>query len=259
MYSIKEYRIPGTLEEADKLLHEKKSNTLIAGGMWLRMSNRRIDTAVDLSRAGLDIIIETQDSVRIGAMVTLHQLEEDPVTAVLWGGVLAQAVKPIVGIQFRNSATVGASVYSRFGFSDVITALLALDAQVTLYRGGVMSLEDFLKAPYSKDILTWITVPKGANAGYASLRRSSTDFPLLAVCVSNSDGKYRVSVGARPNKAMRCPKAEACLEINDIEGACEAVKLMPYGTNLRGSREYRAEMSAVLLTRALENMGEVKA
>lgn len=258
MYSIKEYRVPTSLEEADRLLHEKKSNTLIAGGMWLRMSNKKIDTAVDLSRAGLDLIVEDKDSVRIGAMVPLRQLEENPLTASLWGGVLAKAVKPVVGIQFRNSATVGASVFSRFGFSDVITALLALNARVTLYRGGEMSVEDFLKSPLKKDIMSCITVPKGAMAGYATLRRSSTDFPVLAVCVSEKDGAYRVSVGARPNKAMRCEKTEAALSAGDVNAACEAIKKLPYGTNLRASAEYRKEMSAVLLLRALDDMGEVR-
>lgn len=259
VYSIKEYRIPATLEEADTLLHEKKSNTLIAGGMWLHMTGKKIDTAVDLSRAGLDLIIENENSVRIGAMVPLRELEVNPAVSELWNGVLAKAVSPIVGTQFRNSATVGASVFSRFGFSDVITALLALNARVTLYRGGEMGLEEFLNSPLKKDILTWITVPKGTHAGYASLRRSSTDFPVLAVCVSEMNGKHIVSVGARPNKAMRCVKAEACLDAGDINGAREAIKTMPYGTNLRGSAEYRKEMSAVLLMRALFEMGEVPA
>ena len=165
MYSIKEYRSPATLEEADTLLHEKKSNTLIAGGMWLHMTGKKIDTAVDLSRAGLDLIIENENSVRIGAMVPLRELEVNPAVSELWNGVLAKAVSPIVGTQFRNSATVGASVFSRFGFSDVITALLALNARVTLYRGGEMGLEEFLNSPLKKDILTWITVPKGTHAG----------------------------------------------------------------------------------------------
>ena len=257
MYSIKEYRIPATLEEADRLLHEKKSNTLIAGGMWLHMTAKKIDTAVDLSKLGLDLIAENDTEVRIGAMVTLRDLELNPVTSALWGGVLAEAVKPIVGTQFRNSATVGASVFSRFGFSDVITALLALGAKVTLYRGGEMGLNEFLNSPMKKDILTHITVPKGALAGYASLRRSSTDFPVLAVCAAKKDGVYSVSVGARPHKAMRCEKAEACLNAGDVNGAYAAIKEMPYGSNLRGSAEYRREMSAVLLERVLIDMGEV--
>ena len=42
----------------------------------------------------------------------------------------------IVGVPFRNCATVGGSVFSRFGFSDLTCALLALDASVVLYRGG---------------------------------------------------------------------------------------------------------------------------
>ena len=39
---------------------------------------------------------------------------------------MREAVRHIVGVQFRNCATVGGSVYGRFGFSDVLTLLLAL-------------------------------------------------------------------------------------------------------------------------------------
>ena len=36
-------------------------------------------------------------------------------------GAVREAVRHIVGVQFRNCATVGGSIYGRFGFSDVLT------------------------------------------------------------------------------------------------------------------------------------------
>ena len=36
----------------------------------------------------------------------------------------------IVGVQFRNCATVGGSIYGRYGFSDVLTMFLGMDTWV---------------------------------------------------------------------------------------------------------------------------------
>ena len=56
---------------------------------------------------------------------------------------MREAVRSIVGVQFRNLATVGGSIWGRFGFSDVLTLFLALDTRVLLYRAGEISLREF--------------------------------------------------------------------------------------------------------------------
>ena len=58
-------------------------------------------------------------------------------------GAVKDAFRHIVGVQFRNLATVGGSLFGRFGFSDVLTLLLALDCDVELYKGGIMSIQEF--------------------------------------------------------------------------------------------------------------------
>ena len=50
-------------------------------------------------------------------------------------GAVKEALRHIIGVQLRNTATVGGSVWGRFGFSDVITLLLAMDTLVVLYCG----------------------------------------------------------------------------------------------------------------------------
>ena len=49
-------------------------------------------------------------------------------------GAVRDALKDIVGVQFRNLATVGGSIWGRFGFSDVLTMFLAMDTYVELFR-----------------------------------------------------------------------------------------------------------------------------
>ena len=65
---------PQTLEEAWEL-NQKRRNCIVAGMMWLKMSRRSLSTAIDLCDLGLDSIEETEDEFRIGAMVTLRQME----------------------------------------------------------------------------------------------------------------------------------------------------------------------------------------
>lgn len=71
----------------------------------------------DLSGLGLDTIEETDAGFSIGAMVTLRQLETHPGLEAFTHGAVREALRHIVGVQLRNLATVGGSIYSRFGFS----------------------------------------------------------------------------------------------------------------------------------------------
>ena len=204
MYSIQEYRFAESLDEALALLDASRKNRILGGGMWLRLGNLSIATGIDLSRLGLDGVRETDEEIVIGAMATLRDVETTSCLRSHFDGVLPASVASIVGVQFRNMATVGASVYSRYGFSDLLTALLALDARVELHRAGSMALEDFLKNPPEKrDILTAVRIRKDdRRAAYQTFRRTQTDFGVLNVCLSRSpEGECRLSVGARPRRA----------------------------------------------------------
>lgn len=257
MYTIKSYVFPQSLEEAYELLTKSPRNNLILGGCcWLKMGTRRIQTAIDLTRLGLDQIRLADGWVEIGGCVTLRQLETDPILQDRFGGILGKSVSSIVGVQFRNCATVGGSVFSRFGFSDVTCALLALEATVVLHHAGEMPLADFMALPIRcDDILVKVRIPDdGRTAAYESMRRSSTDFPVLAVAVSRKEDRWTVSVGARPAMACRCPAAERCLaEGRGAAAAAEAAaETLVFGSNLRASGPYRQALARVLVRRAAE-------
>ena len=257
MYTIKSYVFPQTLDEAYELLtRSPRSNLVLGGCCWLKMGRRRIQSAIDLTRLGLDQIQVADGWVEIGASVPLRRLETDPVLKSRFGGILGKSVSSIVGVQFRNCATVGGSVFSRFGFSDVTCALLALEATVVLHHAGEMKLADFMAMPIEcNDILVKVRIPDdGRTAAYESVRRSSTDFPLLAVAVSRKEDRWTVSVGARPAMACRAGAAEACL--NEGKGSAAAgeaaAEELTFGSNLRGSAEYRKELARELVRRAAD-------
>ena len=120
---------PQSLEEAWEL-NQKKRNRVVAGMMWLKMGTHSFNTAIDLCDLGLDAIEETEDEFRIGAMATLRQMEKHPGLGVYSYGAVGDALRDIVGVQFRNGATLGGSLWRRMGFSDVVAIFLAMDSYV---------------------------------------------------------------------------------------------------------------------------------
>ena len=122
MFTLMELVQPQSLEEAYEILMKRKNNIVIGGSAFLRMGEKRIGTGIDLSNLNLNLIEETSDYIKIGAMTTLRDLEVSPILNKYFNGVISNSVKDIIGVQFRNVVTVGASVFSKYGFSDLIVA-----------------------------------------------------------------------------------------------------------------------------------------
>ena len=262
MLTIKNYARPETVDEALGLLRAKKSNVALGGMLWLKLQDKNVDTAVDLSGLGLDAIEETPEGWRIGAMVTLRQLETHKGLAAFTGGALAESVEHIVGVQLRNLATIGGSVFGRFGFSDPLTLLLALDAKVELAEAGRMSLRDFAQSGIRKDILTHIFLPGGnVEAAYLSQRNSATDLPVLTCAVARRQGKVACAVGARPARAARFDDEAGLLaggvsEESAAAFAEDVTRRAVFGSNTRGSAEYRRQVCRALVSRAALKLEE---
>ena len=197
-----------SLEQAYEL-NQKKRNCIIGGMLWLKMGNRMVPTAIDLSNLGLNTIEENEEEFSIGCMTTLRQLEQHEGLNSYTNGAVSESVRSIVGVQFRNLATIGGSIFGRFGFSDVLTCFLALDTEVELYKGGIISLEEFAKMERDNDILVRVIVKKTPGKGsYQSHRNTKTDFPVLAVAADRYGDELKVAVGARPMKAVGYQNAE---------------------------------------------------
>lgn len=257
MLTFARYERPSTPEEALSLLRSKRGSKIMGGGLWMRLSKRTYPCVIDLTDCGLDTIEETEDAYRIGAMVTLRQLECDARLNLATGNVLNAAVHDIVGVQFRQLATVGGSVYGRFGFSDVICALLALDSEVELVDAGRMPLAAFLAEPPSRDVLTHVVVRKHDYAAtYEGVRKAATDFSTLNVCAAHWDGVWHLSVGARPGRAHLLAGDElgcrsAAPTPDELARAMAAARALTFSSNLWGSARYREHLAGVLAGRAL--------
>lgn len=288
MLRIKEYVKAESLKQAYEL-NQKKSNCILGGMLWLKMETRNVQTAIDLSGLGLDRIEETEEDFSIGCMVTLWQLEENAGLNRFTDGAVRESVRSIVGVQFRNLATVGGSIFGRFGFSDVLTMFLALDTYVELYHGGIVPLQEFAAGRRDRDILVRLIVKKKpVRCVYLSHRNTKTDFPVLTCAVSVDERGGRAVVGARPGRAVCIPIEESILnELGLMESGVASVQrsagvaagssnrdegIIAYGlleeaatalaarvvtgSNMRASAEYRSLLAKVLIKRGLAALAE---
>ena len=250
MLKIKNYVKAESLEQAYEL-NQKRTACVLGGMVWLKMGNRNIMTAIDLSGLGLDTITETEDAFVIGCMTPLHALETHKKLNAYTNGAIRESVRHIVGVQFRNCATVGGSIFGRFGFSDVLTCFLA----------------QFASMEKDNDILVNIIVKKQPlNSVYLSQRNNSTDFPVLTCAAALIGGKARTVIGARPGKAMIVEDEEEILkdfvQMNAQQKKDAAASFAAYAAehvstdkNMRASKEYRSLLVKVLTRRAWEEIG----
>ena len=258
MYTIRDYVKVKSLEEAYEL-NQKRTSAVIGGGMWLRLGNKPIGTAIDLTELGLDTIEETEEEFIIGCMTSLRDIECHEGLNRYFHGMMQEAMKGIVGTQFRNTATIGGSIFQKFGFSDPLTAFMALDTDVELYAGGRMPLKDFVTFSAGRDILVRLHVRKdGRKAAYQSFRNTKTDFPVVTAAVYKIQGTWSVVIGARPGRAACiedvCMKSENPDSEEILRFAAEAAGHAVFGSNMRASGDYRKLLAEVLIKRAVQDI-----
>lgn len=276
MFYYNQYVRAQSLDEAYEL-YQKKPNFVLGGMLWLKMKNKTLGTAIDLCDLGLDQIDEDENEFRIGAYATLRQIETHEALNAYTHGAIAESVRHIVGVQFRNVATVGGSIWGRFGFSDVMTIFRALGAKVQLHKAGIMDLDEFAALPRTtRDVLVSVIVPKNAKGVvYLSQRNQSTDFPVLTCAVANRSGRYVAVIGASPYMAEPVWDEEGILDgiadaktdaktdgnaalTDNSETNAKIDKFAEYvaehirfGSNIRAGAEYREIICRVLTRRAV--------
>ena len=279
MFTAKNYVKVNNIEEAFEL-NKSRNNVVMGGLMWLKQSTKNINTLIDLSALNLNKIEEIEDAIEIGAMISLRTLEKSHILKMYFGNYFSDALKSIVGVQFRNGATLGGSVYGRYGFSDVITALMPLDAKVVIFDGEekTLSLTKYASLKKDNSIVTKVILPKtSVLTDYKSMRIVSTDFPLLTIAISlhssiNSENAANlfVAIGARPNVATLIESENFDIselstsyaqDVNNnslsnltqfaekyIFGNLQSIS---FGSNLKASAEYRQILAKSLIVKAL--------
>jgi len=247
----------------------------IAGATGLYTGRvKRDHQLVDITRLGLNQIEISADAVRIGATVTLAELvaaAQIPATA---GEVLRKVARGIASAPLRNMITVGGGIAHIVYWADMPVALLALDATVEVQRAKEKPVQipiDFClrdgKKTWDGGLITSVRVPLDSDKisfGYERFTRTASDYAFASACVTlrNVGGvakRVRVVLGAVQGRPSRLASVEALVEgqaitpqlLETIEkNVHSSVQVAP---NFRAPAEYRRELAAVLVGRALDS------
>ncbi len=249
---------PDNLQAALKILKKDANSVILGGTTFLRLSDKKYSNGIDLSNLGLDYIKENDNQIEIGAYTSLRTIETNSAINKYFGNLITKSLENLIGIQFRNNATIGGAIFSRLGFTEIITALLVLDCELEFEENGVIAFGDFISNwKIKRDILKKIIIKKNKGKySYKMMRNSSSDFAILSVAVSNYNG-IKIAVGTRPTIAKLSVKAAQLIN-SDNKKIEEASKLVAeefkFGKDLRAEGKYRKMIAPVLVKRALQEV-----
>jgi CO/xanthine dehydrogenase FAD-binding subunit len=208
---------------------------LLAGGTDLvrEMTKEylRPSLLVDLSGVGeLHGVSVEGDLVRVGAMCTFAELQEDPML-LRYARCLAEAAGSVGSVQIRSVATVGGNVANASPCGDSIPALLALDAGVEVWDGSgataVRPVADVVVGPgrtslAADEVIAAFVFPAlgdGWRTAFAkvgsrtavTVARLSTAVAVQFAADEASFGEARVALGAVGETAFRDRLVEQAL------------------------------------------------
>ena len=239
---LNKYISPQTLDEAFEILIAAKRNTILGGGCFTGISTMKKNVGISLDNLSLNYIKEDEKNIFIGSNNSLREVESNPLVKNIGNGIISKAINSIgVGIQLKNTATFGGSVYSKYGFSDIMPVLLVLDAQLNFYKRGIIKAEEYMNMEPEKDILLEVIIEKNKNKGlYFSRRLSKMDIPQLNLAIILGED-IKISIGARPRKAIRCDFLSKYLEGNTLIND-EDIGTLDLGSNIKSSKELRERL-----------------
>ncbi len=237
------YHRPRTLDEALTLLAQPNTFPL-GGGTLLSQPTADPVEVVDLQSLGLDSLTKKGYDLEIGATCTLQTLLESEHCPA----ALKVAIKLEAPINIRNSATVAGALVSSDGRSPFATALLALDAKITMVsdKSSVISVGEFLPLP-RRGLITSVAIPLNTKFSFEFVSKTPADKPLVAAALAQwNSGRTRLSLGGygqSPLLAMDGPEAEG------LDSA--ARNAYHEAQDDWASAEYRMDVAATLAKRCL--------
>ncbi len=280
------YYKPETIEEAISLLDEFEEAKVIAGGTDLipliRDGKYTPQKMVDISFIDeLKFVREEGGYIKIGAATTHSDILNSKILNEK-ANVLVQAVKNLGSPQIRNLGTIGGNLCNASPAADTAPPLLVLEAEL-LIQGSKgerrIPVKDFFLGPGKtilkrNEILREIHIPSEAGkmkGAFLKLgRREAHTLSIVCTAVllkANTEFEdIRIALGAVAPTPIRAKETESYLRGKEVtekkidEGTEIVKKEVKPITDVRGTKEYRTEMSKVFVKRAINKAlkGEVE-
>src|ERR1700731_4860846 len=266
MYSTTYHR-PSSIDEAAALFAKGKEAKYLAGGHTLvPVMKQRLaapSDVIDLGRIKDIVGVElSADALTIKAATTYFDIMQS--TEVKKSLPAISYLTSLIGDpSVRYRGTIGGSIPNNDPAADFPAALLAVGATVKTNKRSIAA-DDFFKGLFTTalgdgEIITAVSFPIPAKAGYAKMRHPASRFALTGVFVAKTKaGDVRVAAtGASQSGVMRVPAAETALKANWSAGALDAIKIAADGllSDIHGSSTYRANLIKVMAQRAVTEAG----
>lgn len=261
------YHRAASVDEAAALLSKHPEAKFLAGGhTLLPVMKQRLagpSDVIDIARIKDLIGIEaTSDALIIKAATTYYDITQS--------AAAKKAIPAIVHLTevlgdpaVRYRGTIGGSLANNDPAADYPAAVLALNATVKTNKRDIAAA-DFFQGLFSTaleddEIITAVSFPIPAKAGYAKMRHPASRFAMTGVFVAQmKSGEVRVAAtGAAQDGVMRVSTIEAALKSNWSAGAIDGVSISADGLmgDIHGSAAYRANLIKVMAQRAVEAAG----
>ena len=261
------YHRPSSVEEAAALFAKGSEAKYLAGGhTLLPVMKQRLASpsdVIDLGKIKELVGIELSgDALTIKAVTVYFD--------ILQSADAKKAIPAIVHLtsvlgdpQVRYRGTIGGSIANNDPAADFPAAVLALGATVKTNKRSIAA-DEFFKGLFTTaladgEIITAVSFPIPAKAGYSKMRHPASRFALTGVfVVKTKAGDIRVAAtGASQNGVMRVPAIEAALKANWSAAALDSLKISTDGllADIHGSSAYRANLIKVMAQRAVAAAG----
>ncbi len=276
-----DYFEPKTVSEALAMLEKHGAEAkVIAGGTDVMVDIKYKEEPgclVNIKKLpGLSAIQENGGSLRIGPLVTIHEIETSALAreklSVLW-----EACHQFASLQIRNTATIGGNICRASPSGETLAPLLVLEAKAKIAFSDGEKTEpfaSFFQGPGkssvgSKGLLTGIDVPypapssRGVYLKHAV--RGAMDIAMVGVAVlvtpdaaKNGLQDVRIGLGAVAPTPIRATKTEALLRgkpltavLVEEAAAMAAAECSPI-SDQRSSAENRRWIVEALTRRGLQ-------
>jgi carbon-monoxide dehydrogenase medium subunit len=261
------YHRPSSIDEAASLFSKGKEPKYLAGGHTLiPVMKQRLaapSDVIDLGKIKELIGIEASGDTLTIKAATAHYDVATSGPAQKAIPALTYLASLIGDPAVRYRGTIGGSIANNDPAADYPAAVLALGATVKTNKRSI-SADDFFKGLFATaladgEIITAVSFPIPAKAGYSKFAHPASRFALTGVFVAKSKaGDVRVAAtGASQSGVMRVAAIEAALKANWSASALDGVTISATGllSDIHGSADYRANLIKVMAQRAVTAAG----
>jgi carbon-monoxide dehydrogenase medium subunit len=222
----------------------------------LRLGLIAPERLVDLKRvAGLEGITEAGDDIVLGARVTHDEAEQSPAVRQ-HAPVLAAATAQLGNARVRATGTLAGNVCFAEPRSDIVTALIALRADVVLLSAAgtrTVPVDEFVEGAFTTtraddELLESIRIPRRQGRS-AYVRFQPAEYPAVTVAATEDADGCRVVVGAvgeRPDVFTFPSVADV-----DVVAIAESVDVTE---DLTGREDYKRHLTGVFVRRAIAQL-----